>query len=446
MNSQGIKKKIIENLTNKKFYISDGNTKLYGNLIKKIIFEKIKIIKKKNLKGNTIAILKNKCGIIYWVNLIVAYLCNFTIYPEIKSTQISKYYNNIIIFDGENIYFKKKKYKKKNRLNKFDIIFSSSGSTGQPKLILQTFSSLLKNTTFVLDKIKFKKNNNFMMCIPYMYTSAICHFFACIISRTNFYAIEETIFPSDLKEKLIKNNINYFGGPPIHSKWIIDFLSKKLPNLKKLISSGDFLSEETINKFLKKENKLDFFYMYGISEVGGRFCINKIQKNKYKYSVGKPLKYMKIVNKENDQKEIILKSKNLFYGYYTKDKFLKHKSNYYSTGDVGTVKNGNLFLSGRISEIFKSSGVMVYPQFIYKELIKTKWFNEVFIFKGYIKDYGNVPFCAFSSKKKISSEQIIKYLKNKIPNEQIPKKIKQVSKFPRLGNNKIDKQSIINSF
>ena len=47
---------------------------------------------------------------------------------------------------------------------------------------------------------------------------------------------------------------------------------------------------------------------------------------------------------------------------------------------------------------------------------------------------------------KISSEQIIKYLKNKIPNEQIPKKIKQVSKFPRLGNNKIDKQSIINSF
>ena len=98
-----------------------------------------------------------------------------------------------------------------------------------------------------------------MMCIPYMYTSAICHFFACIISGTNFYAIEKTIFPSDLKEKLIKNNINYFGGPPIHSKWIIDFLNKKLPNLKKLISSGDFLSEETINKFLKKENKLDFF-------------------------------------------------------------------------------------------------------------------------------------------------------------------------------------------
>jgi len=446
MNFRGIKRKIFKNLIDKKFFISDGSQKIYGNLIKKIIFEKIKIIEKKNLKGNTIAILKNKCGLIYWVNLIVAYLCNFTIYPEINSSKIDKHYNNIIIFDGENITFKKNKCKKKTHIGKFDIIFSSSGSTGEPKLILQTLSSLLKNTNYVLDKIKFKKNRNFMMCIPYVYTSAICHFFACIISGTNFYAIEKTIFPSDLKEKLIKNNINYFGGPPIHSKWIIDFLNKNLPNFNKLISSGDFLSEETINKFLKKENKLNFFYMYGISEVGGRFCINKIQNNNYKYSVGKPLKYMKIVNREDDQKEIVVKSKDLFYGYYTKDKFLEHKGNFYSTGDVGTIKNGNLFLSGRTSEIFKSSGVMVYPQFIYKELIKTKWFNEVFIFKGYIKDYGNVPFCAFSATKKISSEQIVKYLKNKIPNEQIPKKIKQVTKFPRLGNNKIDKQSIINTF
>ena len=108
MNSRDIKRKIIQNLTDKKFFISDGNQKLYGNLIKKIIFEKIKIIKKKNLKGNTIAILKNKCGLIYWVNLIVAYLCNFTIYPEINSTKIGKYYNNIIIFDEKKINFKKK--------------------------------------------------------------------------------------------------------------------------------------------------------------------------------------------------------------------------------------------------------------------------------------------------------------------------------------------------
>ena len=31
--------------------------------------------------------------------------CNFTIYPEIRETKITKYYKNVIIFDGEKINF-----------------------------------------------------------------------------------------------------------------------------------------------------------------------------------------------------------------------------------------------------------------------------------------------------------------------------------------------------
>ena len=186
--------------------------------------------------------------------------------------------------------------------------------------------------------------------------------------------------------------------------------------------------------------------MYGISEVGGRLCINKIKKNKFKYSVGKPLGYMKIIKKKKREDEIIIKSSNLYYGYFTKSKFLIQTSKYYRSGDIGIIKNGNLFLSGRTSEIFKSSGVMVYPQLIYDELIKTKWFEDILIFKGNIENFGNVPFCIFSSKRKIKDDQITKYLKKKLSTEQIPKKIFQIKKFPRLGNNKIDKQSVINKF
>ena len=65
---------------------------------------------------------------------------------------------------------------------------------------------------------------------------------------------------------------------------------------------------------------------------------------------------MKIVNKENDQKEIILKLRIYFMAIIQKISFLKHKSNYYSTGDVETVKNGNLFLSGRILKYLSPLG------------------------------------------------------------------------------------------
>ena len=42
--------------------------------------------------------------------------------------------------------------------------------------------------------------------------------------------------------------------------------------------------------------------MYGLSEVGGRFCINKVKNNKFKFFVGKPLRYMKILNKNNRER------------------------------------------------------------------------------------------------------------------------------------------------
>ena len=54
---------------------------------------------------------------------------------------------------------------------------------------------------------------------------------------------------------------------------------------------------------------------------------------------------------------------------------------------------------------------MVYPQLIYNELIKTKWFKEVFIFKGYDKSFGNIPICVFSSSINISIKKILEYLK-----------------------------------
>ena len=124
--------------------------------------KKIKFLSKKNIKGNTIAVLKNNCGAEYWINLLVALKLNFTIFPEVKKSNIYNFYNNVIYFNGNKIFLKKNKKFKKNKITKnFDLIFSSSGSTGEPKLILQKLLFVVKNTEFVLKKLNLKKNKNF---------------------------------------------------------------------------------------------------------------------------------------------------------------------------------------------------------------------------------------------------------------------------------------------
>ena len=445
MNKKIFLKKIKKNLKNKNFFISDGSLKLDGKDILKLISLKISIIKKNNIKGSTIAIVKNCKTTEYWVNFLVSIICNFTVYPEIKETKITKYYKNIIEFNGEKINLKENKKPNKNKnLKKFDLIFSSSGSTGEPKLILQNFKYILKNSIYVQKKINFKKNKKFMMCIPYPFTSAICHFLLCIFNCISIYSIQKILFPKDLNDIIFKQKINYFGGPPLHSRWIIE--SDKKQYLEKLISSGDFISDEIIDKYLSKNYSFHFYYMYGLSEVGGRFCINNIKNDKFKYYVGKPLEYFKINNQENKTGEIIISSKYLYIGYYLKDKFYIRKKKFFKTGDIGKIHNKNLILSGRVSEIFKSSGIMIYPLMIKKIMMKSGWFEDIFIFKGYINEFGNIPYCAYIPKINISKIKIIDYLNKNLISNQIPKKLKSFKTFPRLGNNKIDKIKIINSF
>ncbi len=437
--------KIQKTLNNKFFFISDGTNKLSGKKILQQIKIKQEIINKNNLKGSTIAIIKNSRTIEYWINFLVSMKCNFTLYPEIRETKIIKYYKNIIIFDGKKINFIQNKLIKLNKnLKKFDLIFSSSGSTGEPKLILQNFNSVLKNSIYVQKRIKFQKNKKFMMCIPYPFTSAICHFLLCLYNGVSIYSLQKILFPKDLSEIILKEKINYFGGPPLHAKWLIE--SKKKNYLEKLISSGDFMSDEVINKYLIDNCKFSFYYMYGLSEVGGRFCINKIKNNRYKFYVGKPLEYFKVKNNNNEKSEILISSKHLFVGYYLKDNFNLRRKKYFNTGDIGKINNKNLILSGRVSEIFKSSGVMVYPLMIKKVMMKSGWFKDIFIFKGYIEEFGNVPYCAYIPKIKVSQSKIIDHLNSNLISNQIPRKLKSFKAFPRLGNNKIDKKKIINKF
>ena len=67
---------------------------------------------------------------------------------------------------------------------------------------------------------------------------------------------------------------------------------------------------------------------------------------------------------------------------------------------------------------------------------------SVFV-SGYINNYGNVPFCAYSSYKKLNITFVNNKLKKKLTMEQIPKKYFWYRDLPRLGNNKIDRQKII---
>ena len=363
--------------------------------------------------------------------------------------KIEKYFDAVIFFNGTDFKIKKTLKKVNNKIfNLTEYISSTSGSTGTPKMILHKFDSIVQNSIETSKRLGFRKNKNFLIAIPSFYNSAVCHFFTCLNNEMNFHSIEQFMFPKNLYQIMNKLKVHYFGGAPIQIDWIV--MNKRINKnifLEKIISSGDFLKESTINLYLKRKFKFKLYNIFGITEVGGRVFINDIHSSKNPFTLGKPLRHFTLVRKKISKKifEIGIKSKFNFLGYYSNKLFETNKQKKtFFTNDLASMVNKNYILKGRKNEIFKSSGIKIFPENIKNEILNIKKITNAFVFPKYFELLGNAPVAAYESKKKIQDTFFMTELSKKLEKKQIPLKFKYYNTFPYLKNKKINKIRIKN--
>ena len=96
-------------------------------------------------------------------------------------------------------------------------------------------------------------------------------------------------------------------------------------------------------------------------------------------SVGRPLKGVEI--KIGDNSEILLKGPTITKGYYKRDALnaeVFDKDGYFHTGDAGYMKDGELYLTERIKDLFNTSnGKYIAPQQVESLLLVDKFIDQV---------------------------------------------------------------------
>ena len=128
-------------------------------------------------------------------------------------------------------------------------------------------------------------------------------------------------------------------------------------------------------------------------------------------SVGKLMPHMQVKFGENN--EILLKGPAITKGYYKKEAATKAaftEDGWFRTGDAGYMKDGFLFLTERIKDLFKTSnGKYIAPQAIETKMVVDRYIDQIsiiaderkFVSALIVPDYGLV--------KKYAEEKNIKY-------------------------------------
>ena len=189
---------------------------------------------------------------------------------------------------------------------------------------------------------------------------------------------------------------------------------------------------------------------YGLTESLATVSCDHLDKPFTVGSVGRPIEGLDI--KISEEGEILLKGPTITKGYFNREDLTQKAftaDGYFRTGDAGYLKDGELFLTERIKDLFKTSnGKYIAPQMIESKLLVDKYIDQICIIadqrkfvsaliipvhsllEEYARDHG----IAFESREDLcANPQIIQMMKERIDTlQQQLAHYEQVKRFTLL--------------
>jgi acyl-coenzyme A synthetase/AMP-(fatty) acid ligase len=335
------------------------------------------------------------------------------------------------------------------------LIFTS-GTTGLPKGVPLTHRVLNMNALSTAQRLRMRDTDRLFIATPFRFISSISHFLVTLISGASFFGSEKPMMIKDLLGSLNALEISAFGGSPFHVQFLAMAGSARLPHLRWMMSSGDHLRPAVIDEIEKNFGNIELHVVYGMAELGGRFCeLPPERKFKKKGSVGFPINGYEFAVLDEAGKpcgtgeigEIHVSGLLGFEGYFGNEeasgKVLGPQG--FKNGDKGYLdEDGCLYLAGRSDSVFKRSGLKVSAQVVTEAIMELDSVEDVFVAGEEDDIEGRVPvaYVCWKGSARHSVAEMCRMLSGKLPVNHMPKKLVTLPAIPRTGSGKVDRRRL----
>ena len=247
-----------------------------GSLVGYVGFLQAKIVPLMLRADLDIALLKN---------MIDIYLPKYVNVPNSmaeKLPYLQKVYSNL------NYTLLKTDFDKSYQLHdKLALLLTTSGSTGSPKLVRQSYKNLTENTKSIVQYLKLNDTERAITSLPMNYNYGIS------IINTHFWVgaslilTDKSVMQKEFWQHLKDFEATSFAGVPYTYEMLdkLRFFNMNLPNLRYMTQAGGKLLPDLHYKFAKwaKDNNKKFIVMYGATEATARMGYLPAEKSLEKY-------------------------------------------------------------------------------------------------------------------------------------------------------------------
>jgi len=361
------------------------------------------------------------------------------------------------VLDKINIFLKTKFPRKvKHKTDELVVLFTS-GSEGVPKAVVHTHRSIISNAAQVRAVSDFHLGDKFFVALPTFHSFGFtCGCVLPILSGSKIF-----LYPNPLHYKIIpeiiydKNCTVLFGTSTFLLNYGKNADQYDFFKVRYVVAGAEKLSEQT-RKMWSEKFGIRILEGYGATETAPVISVNTPMSS-LTGSVGKLLPGMEYILEEVegvDEGGILhVRGPNIMKGYIKADNpgIVEHCESqfgkgWYSTGDIVQIKDGYVFIKGRLKRFAKIAGEMVSLEAV-ENFVKSVSPEAMHAVIAEPNESKGESLVLFTTDKDITNEMLLtKARETGYAEMSIPKKRIFIASIPVLGTGKTDYVTLKESY
>lgn len=167
------------------------------------------------------------------------------------------------------------------------LLLTTSGSTGSPKLVRQSYANIKANTDSIVNYLSLNEKERPITTLPMSYTYGLSVINSHLSVGASIILTQKTVMQKEFWQQFKNCMATSIAGVPYIYEMLdrLHFFSMNIPSLKTMTQAGGKLAPELHKKFAEyaKQNGKHFIVMYGQTEATARMSYLPHEKSLEKY-------------------------------------------------------------------------------------------------------------------------------------------------------------------
>jgi amino acid adenylation domain-containing protein len=350
--------------------------------------------------------------------------------------------------------------------NALAYILYTSGSTGQPKGVMQNHRNVLHHIANYTNSLHLNFDDRLTLISSYGFDAAVMDMFGALLNGATLYPIDlKEEDPTTLLARMVGEKITIYHSTPTVYRYLFGSLTGKadLSAIRLAVIGGEEVLKKDVDLF-RRHFSVNAIFVNGLGPTESTLALQYFINHDTQV-IGNivPVGYavedteILLLNEAGEQTEIYgeigIKSGHLALGYWQKPEITEAAfvpdpqggtTRIYRTGDMGRlISDGTIAFTGRKDFQVKIRGVRIEPGEIEATLSQHPGVREcVVLAREDDLDEKRLVAYIVANQQASSVHDLRRFLKEKLPNYMVPSAFVYLDALPRTPNGKVDRRAL----